>query len=402
MENKRYYWCVGLILFLMQCFGLIYINRHFLYYIFVPIVLFFALKQNRRTFGYKGILFCYLACIMLSSLYSSLYNQQNFFKTFVASYDFWGLFSVFVLLDYQLSYTQTSKLLKCISILFCCCYILQWVIYPHVLFAGATDEVNINTDTFRMRMSGSISSFCLYFYGLNHFLLSKKIKNIVFMILGFLPILIMGFRSLTILSIVASFVLAAVVLKKIKYIFLSMACFLGIGILLINIPIVQDKLNEMIDRQDKNQSFNNEDYIRYAELDFFSNKVFVKRFERVVGGGMPVFDDKVSDSKYASLMKRAYDYDFYWEDLGIVGLSFIIGIPAVLLLIIIVMRCVILCKNKESQYIRFTLLVVLLGSLFTTKELFRTGNMVIIGVFLYLEYVSNRVFNLNSLNKKNQ
>lgn len=88
--------------------------------------------------------------------------------------------------------------------------------------------------------------------------------------------------------------------------------------------------------------------------------------------------------------------------LGIVGLSFIIGIPAVLLLVIIILRCAILCKDRELQYIRFTLLVVLLGSLFTSKELFRTGNMVIIGIFLYLEYIRNKELKLKLLDEKSK
>lgn len=402
MENKRYYWCVILILLLIQCFGVTYLSPHFLYYLFVPIVLLFVLKQRGSVFGYKRLLYFYFVCILFSCIYSFLYNQQNLLKTFVASYDFFGILSVFMILNYRLSYQQTTKLIKFIGILFCCCYILQWVIYPYVIFAGASDEVNISSSFFRMRMSGSIASFCLYFYGLNKFLLDRKLKNVFFMILGFFPIIIMGFRSLTTLTLVSTFFLIAIVVKDVKKIFLFVGYLFIIGMLSSNIPVVEEKINEMLNRHESNQSFSNEDYIRYAELDFFQNEVFVKPLERFVGGGMPVFDNNVSHSKYVSIMKKAYDYDFYWVDLGIVGLSFIIGIPAVLLLVIIILRCAILCKDRELQYIRFTLLVVLLGSLFTSKELFRTGNMVIIGIFLYLEYIRNKELKLKLLDEKSK
>ncbi|BFK00760.1 hypothetical protein F020042I8_33210 [Bacteroides xylanisolvens] len=222
------------------------------------------------------------------------------------------------------------------------------------------------------------------------------------MILGFFPIIIMGFRSLTTLTLVSTFFLIAIVVKDVKKIFLFVGYLFIIGMLSSNIPVVEEKINEMLNRHESNQSFSNEDYIRYAELDFFQNEVFVKPLERFVGGGMPVFDNNVSHSKYVSIMKKAYDYDFYWVDLGIVGLSFIIGIPAVLLLVIIILRCAILCKDRELQYIRFTLLVVLLGSLFTSKELFRTGNMVIIGIFLYLEYIRNKELKLKLLDEKSK
>lgn len=77
-------------------------------------------------------------------------------------------------------------------------------------------------------------------------------------------------------------------------------------------------------------------------------------------------------------------FGFYWVDLGLVGLSWIIGIPAVICLLVIIYKNVKYCRGSGIQYVRFTLIAVTLASAVTSMELFRNGNMVIIGLMLYI------------------
>ena len=77
---------------------------------------------------------------------------------------------------------------------------------------------------------------------------------------------------------------------------------------------------------------------------------------------------------------------FYWDDLGVIGLGLVIGFPAAILLILLYVVCMWKCKEPDIQYVRFTLFVVLVGSIFTTRELYREGNILLLSFFLYLEY----------------
>ena len=94
------------------------------------------------------------------------------------------------------------------------------------------------------------------------------------------------------------------------------------------------------------------------------------------------------------------NYSFRWTDLGIVGLSMIIGIPAVLILVLIYLRCIWLCKEPEIQFVRFTFLIVLLGS-GTTAEMYREGNILLLSFFLYLEYKYHKELKISKFLKKN-
>ena len=139
--------------------------------------------------------------------------------------------------------------------------------------------------------------------------------------------------------------------------------------------------------------FDNENYIRYSELDYYWNEYFTKPGEKIFGGGVPVD----MSTKYR---KDIYYNNYAFTDLGLVGLGLIIGFPAVLLLVLCYVKCIWRFKEPKFQYLRFTLLLVLLGSLFTNAELYRTGNILLFSLFLYVEYINNRSYS-PVLKKKN-
>ena len=135
-------------------------------------------------------------------------------------------------------------------------------------------------------------------------------------------------------------------------------------------------------RNDDEQTFLNENYIRWIELDYYWNEQFTKPMEKFFGGGWPTDPN----SKYTKdIYLFAYEKRLFWDDLGIVGLGLIIGMPAVLVLSLLYFVCIWRCKEPALQYIRFTLLTVFMGSILMTCELFRTGNILLLSFFLYIE-----------------
>ena len=205
--------------------------------------------------------------------------------------------------------------------------------------------------------------------------------------MGFIPIIIMGFRSLTFLTIVAIGLMIPFVVRNFRKILLYELVGLAFGIFMMSTSLVVNKIDEMMKRQDSSQTFENEDYIRYLSLDYFWNYQFVKPYEKVIGGGLP-FD---TSSKYSKKISDSARYNgLYWVDLGLVGLSMIIGIPSVLSLIALYLICMWKCKEPELQYIRFTLFIVLFGSIFTSMELYRNGNLLLFSLILYIEFKYHR------------
>lgn len=382
-EKSKFAKMLILTLLFTNCFGIIFLNINVLKYVYTLIFLCCLVVLNKVNIPNKKTIVAYVFFVICSCIYSSLYNDQNFIRVLGNSYPYLGVLFIFIIMKYKMCSSTLEKAILFISIIFCCCYIFQWIIYPIQVFAGSLDEININKGYFRMRMPGSISAYCLFFYGINQYLIKRRKKYLLYCALGFLPIIIMGFRSLTSLTVLFAVIMIPFITKSITKTFLWLVVAIVALIAISQVGVVREKIDEMMERQESGQTFNNEDYIRILEYEYFDDVIFVKPGEHFWGGGAPA--DKTSH--YArNIFDGAERLRYYWQDLGIVGLSFIIGIPAIVLLIYLIIDSIRNARSNRLQYIRFTLLTVLLGSIITSMELFREGNIIILSLYLCLIY----------------
>lgn len=376
-------------LLLLSFFGISFFHMFQGYHYIVAYGLIsFLCFAKKSIFPYKKYIYWYLFFLLLSCVYSQIYNGQFVLKTIGFSSSYLGILFTFFLLHQKLSSKQLLDCLLFLSLLYCIGYIIQWVVYPFPIFEVANNEGK-SLDYYRIRISGSLCAYVLYFYGLNRFIQLKKLKYIVYSILSFIPIVIMGFRTLTVFSLVFSVVIIGFVkrsiFKSIGFLFVMGIFALGVS----QVDIVQDKVLEMQDRQESDQTFDNPDYIRWIEYNYFTEKFFVKPGEQFFGGGVPA-----GTTSYAKAIETAESNALYWVDLGMIGLTWIIGIPAVVLLIVIYLRCAKRCKSPDIQFVRFTLLLLVVGSLVTTMELFRYGNILLVSFLLCYEYKYNQEMKL--------
>ncbi len=160
--------------------------------------------------------------------------------------------------------------------------------------------------------------------------------------------------------------------------------------------LVQQKTTEMLNRQESNQNFENDNYIRYLSFYYYRDVQFTKPYEKIIGAGKP---SDPSSEYYRQINAAKENYHFFWTDLGLVGLSFVIGIPAVLLLVFLYLCCMWKSKEPQLQFIRFALFIPLIGSV-TTAELYRGGNILLLSFFLYIEYKYHQEQNTISKSKK--
>lgn len=257
------------------------------------------------------------------------------------------------------------------------------MVFPTIIFSGADNEY-WSEETYRVRIPGSICCYGLLFYGINKAIINNRPRFFILSSLGGLPILIQGFRSLSTLAIVAVYLLFLYMIRKSLKNIMLFVVFLACTLYLLKTDIVQYKIREMQDRNEQEEFFSNKDYIRWAELDYYWNKQCPSIFDKIFGGGIGD-----GQSSYTKKMAAAYRKRLFWDDLGVVGLGLILGYPTVFVLISMYIICIWRCKKLELQYIRFTLCVVLLGSLFTTAELFRMGNILLLSLFIYIEHKSH-------------
>lgn len=373
---------VILIIVLLRLFGFRYYFESWVFYVYFPLLLFLSRYNIKST--YAKLILLYIVLLTFSCLYSHFINGQKLLTTIVYSFNYFSLLFFFVLLQFKPSYKDTEKIFLIVSLCFCVCYIIQWIIYPTILFGAAGRHTG--DDMFRARQPGSLSCYFLLMYGVNMLLQHRKIKYALLAGIGFLPIIIMGFRSLIALTVVSLFIMVPFVLRSGRKTLLYALLGAGVAMMAMQTPLVQSKIEEMNRRQEADQTFENKDYVRYASFNYYWNYHFTKPYEKIIGGGAPV--DK--SSKYAKQIKKKNEIHLWIEDLGIVGLSMMIGIPAVVCLVLMYLICVFRCKSPNLQYIRFTLIVVLFGSIFTSMELYRPGNILLLSLLLYMEMRYNK------------
>ena len=381
-----------LLLILVKCFDLIGFTGTPIVLLGLGIMICTYIKSKADVCRNKQLIGILWLMIMGSVCFSFLINKQSFLRVTLESYFAMGLGSFFLFRYLNLSFNNSLKLIKNFSILFCICYIIQWLVYPFNIFSASLDTTTIGADWFRMRMACSTCSYCLYFYGINEYMKNHSFKSLIYMVIGFLPFIIMGFRSLVFLTVIFTIYLLIAYNKTSIMKMFSYFLFWGFAsLIVIQTSLFQLKFNEMMDRQESDQTFDNKDYVRYASLSYYS-QVFDTPAERFFGGGVPLTSVKKMNWKgrYVSEMNKGYQKNLYWNDLGIIGWGFIFGFPSVALLSFLFLIVVLRCKEKELLFIRVTLLTVYLGSLFTSQELYRSGNLSFLGLLFYAEFVYHK------------
>ncbi len=343
------------------------------------------LKKN----PYRTTIVLIMLGIILSFIPAYLYRAQSFFDTFKASANYFYLITFFALLKLNPTVSQSEKGLKHIAIIACGVYILQYILIKRgivflPIYESMMDRVarGGGTEIERFRIAGSGVFSLAFFYGVNKYLLSNKIKYIIISLINIIPIILMGFRSMlagiALFSIIMLLVIAKTNIKKILgYSVVALVLIVS----LMQIPAVKNRVNMMIEKQEEGtHTFANSDYIRWIELDYFVNEYPKGVLDKVLGSGSPYVD-----SSFGQFYKNVTYTGIHWVDWGLLGLSWILGPFTVLFMIWLSLTCCRLIPSNQWLYVGVWF-VYLIAISITTKEYFREGNFVFHSIALYIVY----------------
>ena len=220
-------------------------------------------KKNIIIKGTPKIIVYYTFCVLLSCFVGFFFNDQPLISIFNRSYYYFTLASFFVPMFFSLSAKDTEDVFISICKLYCICYFVQWLVYPILLFSGAELNADVDSGIYRVRITGSICAYYLFFHSLCKLSCRFHYKNVVTLLLSSFPIVMMGFRTLIALTLIGSFMLLYNVIKNKFHLILCCLSFMFFLFYSVNsIPIVNHKWNEMMERQNTDQTFTNDDYIR--------------------------------------------------------------------------------------------------------------------------------------------
>lgn len=352
----------------------------------------FILYDKKQKYG-KIILLLNIF-LMVNAIGCSVFRHQSILSTY-SGWEMCILLSInfyFIFWSMRNSFTDYEKVLFLLSILFCVLYIVQYFIYPIAIFNSAEKALEIreieNTSDTRIRVIGQALGPIAYFMGLNKYTITKNVKYLLQTILGFSVIIMLGFR------VQMAFLIFFSLFFYLKYYHFSLKLFIRLFlvsvvafVILYNVQFVMDSYQNMVNRQASGSSLE----ARLNTIYYFNNLFFYNFWERIFGAGLPG-----REGQYLDYIKHLKENGLIFADLGIWGLSWVAGIPAVIMLIWYPIISFIRKVPSRYFYIGITLMFVLLSSTFT-REIFRDGNPFLFGMMLAMQdKIIKRYDNRNS------
>lgn len=319
----------------------------------------------RSLFKWQVILLMIL-CIV-STFTCDYFRHQAVFETLKQTSHYMMIFSYFFFIDKKIQIWQLEKLIYHLSILFVVCYLLQYFLYPYdiVIFPDAETQYS---EEVRIRFAGQNICSLGFLFALNKYLTSGRRKYLFLAFFTFFTMFLWGFRTITFSCILFSLILFYKI-RGIGYIVKIFPLLLLISIILLQTPLINEKIEFMQERQNSGETFANDDYIRVILIKYFYESHFLSNWELFWGSGLP------ADSSYGLYMDNLGENHLHWNDMGLLGLSWILGIPCVLTMIWYALKAGFQKMPKEYVYLALWFLFLLLIG-FTTAEFIRIGNYV--------------------------
>lgn len=353
---------------------------------------------------YNNIMGLLFICIILNCISCQYYRHQSFFETFKA----WSPILIFYLY-YPLS--QFRMRIKdwewILQILFICVIIVHIIatLFPNMyLFQMSSGQDRFLEDG-RVRAYSNVILWLGNIICFNKWMVKDHIaRNISLFIASFFFIILTGYR----IMLLADVLVCGIIYVKIKGISLKHIIggaalgFLTI-VVLSSIQMVRERWEEVIERNE-DQNLDNEDYVRVVLVYYYYTEYFNSKWEMILGSGMVerVFQEgssvrKTFPSKYSKeLSDQMTDEKLMPIDVGLLGLSWEAGIPAVVLMIFICLTLTCVKQDERYLYIRAWGLFLLIISGLNPR--FYYNHNLIYTVIIWLILEQTRYNNSSMLN----
>lgn len=346
----------------------------------------FLSDYKKVNSAFKKPLLFFLICLVINIAGVYIFRNQSIVSSLrgIDMLNFLSIFSLFIFHRLKLSEYEAKQILKLLMWMFIGCYLIQWMIFPYQLFYVGGDgayESYAASGHIRFRLQAQGIAFLAVFYSIYKAVSEQKLSNYLLMALSLIVVIMFEFRSqlllLPFIIILQLFFYGKLKLRRRKVLWMC-AALLVVGFVLMQTDIVGGKIASMLNRS-VTQNFNNEDYIRYRTFEYFTSSVPHNMYERIFGTGLEGLD-----GQYTNYMLRAKRSGYIWADWGLIGLTWILGIPGVLCLIWYSIKAYIVSRRfYDIFYIGVWFLFLILAGTFN-REFFRFGIFGIQALALYI------------------
>lgn len=361
-------------------------------------------RSNRnRKFQCDKLLFYYGFFIVLNCITCYVFRRQSGIVTLQAWVPFLIIYLYPVMRTWNLSLEEWQKIIILLFIYYAIGYILQFIFNKTmILYMSSTWDKFLREGRIRIFSEGILYLGTLLFW--NKYLLKKKVIFLLLFILGVLLIFLTRFR----LIIVTFPIVLLYIYFKINGFSWKIISYSIIIVLTINVAshlqVVQKAIDEMYERNEKS-NLDNENYARVVGFDYFTKNHFKSNVEYFLGSGMAVLavdaekqEVHNSPSQYSRKMSRLGAYShIFTVDWGLLGLSWVAGIPFVLILILILLKVILTKIPNDYLYLRGYCIFVLLIGLFNPMVYYHKNIFFLAIILTILDQVKNGSIRLQNI-----
>ncbi|MGQ7853138.1 hypothetical protein ACUN24_02735 [Pedobacter sp. WC2501] len=354
-----------LFLFLLNFFGITEIGGT----VFLGVITCLLLFKS----SFKGVFTIYVLLIVIgifaSAISSQVYRSQNITESLRSSAPLLCIVIYFFFQKIDLSSAKIEKLLYGLIVIFIVCYLIQLVVYPKIIFVAAR-VVDNQAAGRRIALLGQGLASLGTLYGVNKYLLNKKATYLIIAVVCLYINFNNGYRTMVFVSILFSGILLIRIYGfSLKLMVYAVLFVIFGGILALTPPV--NAILENMQKRNSDQNFGNADYIRTINLVYHETEYFSSNVERFFGSGMPF-----KGSQYSQSVEELEVLGYWYQDWGLIGLSWLVGIFTVLCMVFMSIKAVLLKVNSNYYYAGMWM-VSLIASSITTHEFYSTGNFLI-------------------------
>ena len=334
------------------------------------VIFLMGIIKFKKNLPFNRILYTLAVCFVLNFISCKAFRGQSFMESFRASNSFLSLALFWFFYSWKVNLKQWEKMLWWICLAFGVCYIIQYIAFPTIIFGG---QIRTGSEEARMAIIGQGLASFSFLFGLNKYVANQDKKYIVIMLTGLFAVFGCGYRTMLLALIISSLIL----LMRLGISFKRLLSFGLLGAIVYlfvsNVDFVQDQINNMMNRNESLKESGWENDIRYINLMYHYTDYFKSPLEMIFGSGMPFPTTEYGKFENDVMVDK---YHFYYADWGLIGLSWMIGIPSVLIMTYYSLKMFLTKVPREYLYLGVYFFNIVISSI-TTHEFYIHSNYVV-------------------------
>lgn len=363
----------------------------FVFYLFILIALLAAFRNKKSGVQIqfpKKIYNLLLLSIACSTIMVYLFQNQSYKITLIATLPF---FLSYLFLYILFRFSLSKEMMINIVIILCVSGMLTYVVnrftFPAVIFDTGRSQLD-EVRGIRINIPFIELDVMMLLYSINQYLINRKKKWILAILLFSVFIILSVTRQIILLSFAFGLLLCFQKLSYTKKVLLFVAAYMVYALVLPQIPLYQ-KMVELSEEQAENNKYEDED-IRIQAWRFFTDEYQTNSLTYIFGNGVPSFGNSPWGNNVQKTIYIPYGGNgCYQADVGWAGFYWYFGLIATSCLVLLLVKAFKKRKAGDEQYINYWLMFILISSLASGPIIYQ-NQILSVMAGLYLAYSSQR------------